>query len=125
MSIGPPSTIQGQRPDKRVRLAFELLKQSAACSNFDFDKIAKSVNLSPSRLRHLFTGNVGMPPMHYVKLVRLERAHNLMLESFLTVKEVTNLSGFSDVSHFVREYKRMFGETPSQTRAIDLRRVCG
>jgi AraC family transcriptional regulator of arabinose operon len=122
MSIGPPSTIQAERADIRVRLAFEMLKQSAAGSDFNFEKIARYVNLSPSRLRHLFTGNIGISPMHYVKLVRLERAHNLMLESFLTVKEVTNRSGFSDVSHFVREYKRRFGETPSQTR-IGLRRI--
>ena len=123
MSTGPTFTIQGESADKRVRLAFEMLKQSAAGSNLDFHRIARSVNLSPSRLRHLFTGKVGISPMHYVKLIRLERARSLMLESFLTVKEVTNLSGFGDVSHFVREYKRVFGETPSQTR-IGVRRIC-
>lgn len=57
-----------------------------------------------------------MSPMHYVRLVRLRQARHLMLQSFLTVKEVMAQSGFSDVSHFVREYKRAYGVTPSQTR---------
>jgi len=102
--------------DKRVIAAFEMLQHSAAAGDLDFVRIARSVNLSTSRLRHLFTVEAGMSPMHYVRLVRLEQARRLMLQSFLSVKEVMGHSGFSDISHFVREYKRVFGETPSQTR---------
>lgn len=112
MLLPPPR----ERSDKRVVAAFEMLKKSAAQGDLDFDQIARSVNLSTSRLRHLFTLEAGMSPTHYVKLVRLRQARRLMLQSFLTVKEVMGQSGFSDVSHFVREYKRVFGETPSQTR---------
>jgi transcriptional regulator GlxA family with amidase domain len=67
-------------------------------------------------LRHLFTIEAGISPLHYVKVLRLHRARSLMLQTFLSVKEVMSESGFSDISHFVREYKRAFGETPSETR---------
>jgi len=102
--------------DKRVVAAFEMLQNSAAEGDLDFVQIARSVNLSTSRLRHLFTTEAGISPMHYVRLVRLQQARRLMLQSFLTVKEVMGHSGFTDISHFVREYKRLFGETPSQTK---------
>ncbi len=102
--------------DKRVAAAFEMLEKSASTIDLDLDQIARSVNLSTSRLRHLFTRETGISPLHYVKAVRLRLARRLMLQSFLTVKEVMGQSGFSDVSHFVREYKRVFGETPSETR---------
>ena len=113
-----PSGRQGI--DKRVVAAFEMLKNSAAGGDIDFEQIAKSVNLSTSRLRHLFTLEAGMSPSHYVRLVRLRRARRLMLQTFLSVKEVMGESGFSDVSHFVRQYKRVYGETPSQTRRVQL-----
>lgn len=105
-----------ERIDKRVSRASQMLYRSAMSADMDFAKIARSVNLSPSRLRHLFTLQAGISPLHYVKALRLERARTLMLDTFLSVKEVMNQSGFSDISHFVREYKRAFGETPSESR---------
>jgi len=102
--------------DKRVVAVSKMLCRSAASGDIDFGQMARSVNLSPSRLRHLFTIEAGISPLHYVKLLRLRRARSLMLQTFLSVKEVMSESGFSDISHFVREYKRAFGETPSETR---------
>jgi|SRR5215469_388699 len=104
--------------DKRVVTATEMLNHSAVSGNVDFMQIARAVNLSASRLRHLFTIKAGISPLHYVKVVRLQHARRLMLQSFLTVKEVMGKSGFTDISHFVRDYKRFFGETPSETRQV-------
>jgi transcriptional regulator GlxA family with amidase domain len=44
------------------------------------------------------------------------RAKALLEASFLEVKEVAAAVGFSDVSHFVRDYKLAHGERPSETR---------
>lgn len=104
--------------DKRVAAASEMLNRFAVRGGCNFVQIARTVNLSTSRLRHLFTIEAGISPLHYVKVVRLQHARSLMLQSFLTVKEVMGESGFSDISHFVREYKRLFGETPSETRQV-------
>jgi transcriptional regulator GlxA family with amidase domain len=102
--------------DKRVVTVSKMLCRSAVSGDIDFVQMARSVNLSPSRLRHLFTIEAGISPLHYVKVLRLHRARSLMLQTFLSVKEVMSESGFNDISHFVREYKRAFGETPSETR---------
>ncbi len=58
-----------------------------------------------------------MPPTRHMKLIRLRRAKELLLESFLTVKEVMASVGVSEISHFVRDYKALYGQTPSQSRA--------
>ena len=112
-----------EAPDKRVSAASEMLYRGAVSGEMDFVKIARCVNLSPSRLRHLFTIEAGISPNHYVRIVRLRRARTLMLQTFLSVKEVMSKSGFSDISHFVREYKKAFGETPSETRSGPLAKV--
>lgn len=72
--------------------------------------------MSGSRLRHLFRTEMGTPPGRFLKLLRLQRAKELLRGSFLEVKEVATAVGFGDVSHFVRDYKMVHGETPSESR---------
>jgi len=81
-------------------------------------EIAMAVNLSPSRLRHLFHRELGVSPSQYLKLARLSEAHRLLQFTFVQVKEAMIAAGFNDPSHFTRTYKKMFHESPSQTRKI-------
>ncbi len=78
--------------------------------------MAKSVNLSPSRLRQLFKTETGMSPIQYLKHLRAKRAAYLLQSSFLTIKEVAFQTGSGDVSHFVRDFKKHYGLTPSEFR---------
>ena len=41
--------------------------------------------------------------------------------TFLRVKEVAASVGWNDVSHFVRDYKATYRQTPSQTRSLSYR----
>ena len=101
--------------DPRIRRALELLQQT---HKLQLGDISTALNLSGSRLRHLFRQELGMSPKHYLRLARLEQAKELLEHSFLRVKEITALVGVNDVSHFVRDYKALYGQTPSQTRAL-------
>jgi len=57
-----------------------------------------------------------MPPGRWLKLLRLGRAKQLLENSFLTVKEVIALVGINDMSHFDRDFRNVYGQTPSQIR---------
>jgi AraC-like DNA-binding protein len=106
----------GHEPkDRRIRRSLELLQQTRPA---EISIIAAEVGLSTSRLRHLFTKELGISPGSFLKLTQLHGARQLLLNSFLSVKEISSHAGFTDVSHFVRDYKKMYGETPSQTRVI-------
>jgi len=39
-----------------------------------------------------------------------------LAETNLRVKEVMHKVGINDLSHFVRDYKKVFGESPSETQ---------
>jgi len=101
--------------DSRVRRALELMQQGEPT---DAGNIAAILNLSVSRFRHLFKKETGKSIKQYQKMVRLERARELLENSFLRVKEITAIVGIGDVSHFTRDYKVLYGEPPSQTRAL-------
>ena len=76
-------------------------------------EFAQSVNLSVWRLCHIFKSDVGMPPMRYLRLMRMERAKDLLESSFLSVKEIAYRVGMNDESHFVRDFKSTYGSSPA------------
>src|SRR5689334_15204809 len=79
-------------------------------------EFAHSVNLSVWRLSHIFKSDVGMPPIKYLKLLRMERAKGLLESSFLSVKEIAFQVGLNDESHFVRDFKSTYGYSPTTYR---------
>src|ERR1051326_2286610 len=80
-------------------------------------EFAQSVNLSVWRLCHIFKSDVGMPPIRYLRLLRMERAKDLLESSFLSVKEIAYQVGLNDESHFVRDFKATYGYSPAVYRS--------
>jgi transcriptional regulator GlxA family with amidase domain len=101
--------------DRRVQRVIDCMKADLA-QDLALDEIAQSVNLSHSRLRCLFKTQTGMSPTHYLKHLRMEEAKRLTESTFLNVKQIMNMLGMRDESHFVRDFKRIHGVTPSQYR---------
>jgi hypothetical protein len=54
-----------------------------------------------------------MPPMRYLRVLRMERAKDLLESSFLSVKEIGFRVGLTDESHFVRDFKATYGLSPA------------
>ena len=100
---------------ERVKRVIELM-QGDPSRNFTLGKMAESVNLSPPYFCYLFKSITGVPPAKYLKSLRLQQAATLLTTTFLSVKEVVRRVGLSDDSHFVRDFKRHYGMTPSEYR---------
>jgi|SRR5918992_1001523 transcriptional regulator GlxA family with amidase domain len=101
--------------DPRVQQAIDLLSKDLS-RNVDIEALAESVNLSSSRLRHLFKDKTGLTPAQYLKRLRLERARELIDGSFLRLKELMPQVGITDESHFVRDFKNKHGLSPIKYR---------
>ena len=81
-----------------------------------FGILARSVNLSPSRLRHLFFEEMGLTPAQYVKFLRLRKAKELLETSYLSVKVIMANVEMNNESHFVNDFKKAYGLTPARYR---------
>jgi len=81
------------------------------------DEMAGAVGVSPSRLRQLFRSETGTTPVHYLRNLRMEQAKELLETTFLSVKEIAGKGGISSVSHFVTNFQRTYGRSPSEHRA--------
>jgi transcriptional regulator GlxA family with amidase domain len=89
---------------------------SEELSNLDFARLAKSVRLSPGRLRYLFKREMGIPPSRYIRRLRMRQAAALLTTTFLSVKEIMARVGLGDESHFVRDFEAIYGLPPTRYR---------
>jgi AraC-like DNA-binding protein len=100
---------------ERVKRIIELMQDDPS-RNFTLGQMAESVNLSPPYFCYLFKTITGTPPAKYLKSLRMQQAATLLTTTFLSVKEIVRRVGCSDDSHFVRDFKRVYGMTPSAYR---------
>ena len=78
--------------------------------------IADAVQLSPSRLSHLFTEQIGVPPARFVEQRRIERAQGLLESSSLPVGAIAEITGFSNQFYFTNRFSALTGMSPTAWR---------
>lgn len=103
--------------DRRVRRIVLTINENLA-RELILGELARSVNLSPSRMYHVFKADMGISTKQYIRMMRLLRAKELLSNSFLSVKEITRTIGAGDESHFVRDFKEGCSLTPTQYRNL-------
>jgi AraC-like DNA-binding protein len=70
--------------------------------------------LSESHFRRIFEESVGMTPMDYINIVRIEKACSLLSGTEQSVKEICFAVGYDTPSTFNRNFMKVTGKTPSQ-----------
>jgi transcriptional regulator GlxA family with amidase domain len=96
---------------ERLALAHldEPLHMSALC---------RTLAVSERTLRKAFHKIRGLPPCRRLRMLRLSRARRALLSADskrVTVTEIATGFGFVELGRFSVEYRKMFGESPSQT----------
>lgn len=85
--------------------------------DWDMPALALVAHTTERHLLRLFTGQVGVSPLEYLRSIRLERARQL-LEGGATVTRAAEVAGFRSALQLRRAWGRTWGGTPR--RAIRL-----
>lgn len=105
------------RQHLRLVLACERLAMTADVLDVELDEIARRSGYSRRALELIFNRTIGMPPGRWFLNIRL----NGVMRDLLTaphdchVADVAASWGFQHFSRFAYQYRRVFGELPSQT----------
>ncbi|TNJ62036.1 helix-turn-helix domain-containing protein [Paenibacillus hemerocallicola] len=81
------------------------------------EELAEKVYLNPSYLSRLFKKETGQSLSDYIGQVRMEEARRLLSQTNMKIVQVAEESGYRNVSHFTKMFKRMTGVTPQEYRS--------
>jgi len=84
-------------------------------------EIAAAGGVHPASLVRGFRTHLRCSPGEYVRRLRLEHARNALASSRRTIAEIALEAGFYDQSHFTAAFRREFGVTPAEFRAMSSR----
>jgi len=110
----PLRHLVGNRSEKLVT-AVELMEANLKEPISQGD-LAEYVGLSRRQLQRLFRKYLFCAPLRYYLRLRLHRARELLMQTRLSILEVSSVCGFASTSHFSKSYKEHFGYSPSQER---------
>ncbi|WP_309711297.1 AraC family transcriptional regulator [Armatimonas sp.] len=79
-------------------------------------ELAALACLEPTYFVRRFRADTGLPPMAWLARLRAERAATLLLQTNLSMQEIGERVGWSDLSYFARRFRAHFGCSPSAYR---------
>jgi transcriptional regulator GlxA family with amidase domain len=108
----------------RKQKASQLVQQAEALALASLDEplhvsaLCHVIGVSGRTLRKAFHRMHGVPPCRHLRMLRLSNARRALLSADGTLAKVTEIAmsfGFAELGRFSVEYKKAFGESPSQT----------
>jgi AraC-like DNA-binding protein len=113
-----PKTWSHALQNESVKKAIELL-HAEINRDWTLEDLAKSVGLSRAGLAQKFKKSLGDTPLHYLTLIRIQKAQALLSTTDDNIEKVAEAVGYSDAFSFSKVFKRITGVPPRDFRAKD------
>jgi len=101
--------------NKRIAVIHEFFMNNYR-QQIDLTQLAGLVNMAEGSLCRFFRSNMGMTLFEYLNQLKVELACKLLMDKDLSILEVCLDSGFNNLSHFNKQFKKINGLPPSEYR---------
>ena len=101
--------------NKRIATIHEYLMNNYQ-EEVDLKSLAALINMAEGSLCRFFKQNMGITLFEYLNQIKTEFACKLLMDLDLSITEVSFDSGFNNISHFNKQFKKITGVTPSKYR---------
>jgi AraC-like DNA-binding protein len=103
----------------RLQLVHDVERYLVAAGNrpIHISELSEVFKVNPRRLHRAFMDVLGIPPITFLRRKRLGAVHAALLTGSpgMMVKAVAIEHGFLELGRFAGEYRKLFGEKPSET----------
>lgn len=109
------STNSCQVLEKAIDFINERLKEKISIQD-----LCGALGVSERTLQYAFKENFGVSPINYMRAIRLNKVYQGLLQATdgaTTISDLARTWGFNHMSQFTADYKKHFGELPSETLA--------
>lgn len=111
----PFMALQRRFDDPLVQEAADWMAQHGMTALATQD-LATALHVSYRTLHRRFSTGAGMPPLAYLQALRVEHAKGLLEDSRMSLDQIVERIGYSDVAAFRRLFARATGTSPAQYR---------
>jgi AraC-like DNA-binding protein len=92
----------------------KIIEEHIGDSNFGVEWLAYDAGISPRHLQRKLRASVGLSAAELIRLMRLQRASQLLEQQAGNVSEVAYKVGYQDVNYFSKLFRDTFEITPSE-----------
>jgi YesN/AraC family two-component response regulator len=92
----------------------DILEANYTDPDFDFSQICSQIGLSRAQLYRKVTAITGKTVNEYIRIYRLKKAAQMLIDEGLNVSEIMYNVGFKNSSYFAKCFKDFFGVLPSE-----------
>ena len=97
----------------KIKPAVELIHNGFLREDYSVERLAAACGVGVSYFQRLFKEKYGVSPKKYMIQLKINHACELFRLERYTVTQIAELSGFSDVYFFSRQFKEYMGITPT------------
>lgn len=108
-------SIDGYRREEKIRKIIDYISEHYQ-EDLSIKLLAELCGYSPTHFMNFFKKNLGVSCMDYLIHYRLRKATELLQHSTLSVLEIASSVGFSNLSNFNRQFKKVYKTTPRKYR---------
>lgn len=95
---------------------FRVTIQNNLYSNLSVSELAKLCSMSISSFKRRFHEEYGESPKNYFAKMKLQNAANMLSNSTERISSIAYDSGYETISTFNRQFKRVYGVSPTEFR---------
>lgn len=93
--------------------SLEQIMENNFCFNLKLEEYAELAHRSLSSFKRDFNNHFGETPGKWLQKRRVQHAANLIANTRMSITQIAFESGFEDLSHFSRAFKKIMGVKPS------------
>ncbi len=83
---------------------------------YSVDSLAEEATISPHYFQHLYKEMFDISPIRDMIVARVEYSKRFLSRSEMSIKTVAEACGYENDVHFMRQFKKVTGQTPSEYR---------
>ncbi len=99
-----------------VKAALAYIREHCTEQHLSLGEVAEHVYVSQWHLSKLLNRETGQSFFDLLSGMRISRAKELLADPAIRIHEIAEKTGFSDVAHFSRSFKKITGCTPGEYR---------
>ena len=103
-----------ESPHSKIQKSVDYLRKNYRNSDLSIKEIADQSFMSEVYFRKLFKEEYGISPQKYIINLRIQNAMSLISTGYYSLKEVADMSGYTDYKYFSVEFKKIAGVSPSE-----------